>query len=62
MTIKNAEFSLIEYTIIFSVSLNAKCVVPEKIHTFPMKGYWKFQGEEGVKEEGVKRLCILRKV
>ena len=26
----------------------ANCVVPEKIHTHPMEGHWKFLGGEGV--------------
>ena len=31
-----------------SQSVVAHCLVPEKIHTHPMEGHWKFLGEGGV--------------
>ena len=38
-------FKLLEVQL--NVMLHVQCVVPEKVHTHPVEGYWKFQGGGG---------------
>ena len=38
------------------MGLSVKCAVPEKIHTHPMEGHWKFLGGG----EGVLKVKILK--